>query len=233
MSGCFLDGADLLGNNRLERNVAYVDFYSRWSKEFGIDQIVMLDNASDLRSVFEFNKRVGGAYASFDQIDTLMKLSPSRVLFARFEERLVRGHGPHDYPYCWRALWAVQSLISAGFDRILCFDSDTYALTMDVAKYIRERTNGWYAFWSESGRHPESSASVLCRDAFPRFEEYVATPWVDKVGIMMEHDIPVTDLVPSYRCSRFGERGAPKQDETMDIYCQRPLTVDLEFGRFR
>jgi hypothetical protein len=208
---CFLEGKDLLGNDRLARNQRYLDYYEQCP--LGVDHIVLLDNASSPERIAKLR--------TFPQVGLM-----------RFDERLKRGPGPHDYPYCWRALWAYQDLIKAGAKKIITIDSDGFVLSERMAKYIRECNSGWVSFYCESGKHPESSIHILNEDTFSIFYSYIGEPWTTKVGTMMEHDLPFTHVETKFRCSRFGERGAPPQDDTMDFYAQAPLSVPLQFGKF-
>lgn len=210
---CFLEGKDLLGNDRLIRNRRYLEYYARIEKEIGFDQIFLFDNASTEDSI----QKLGSSTIAAN-IDLL-----------RFRERLERGPGPHDYPYCWRALYAIREIINLGFEKIISIDSDGFVLTKRLAEFIRKSDNGWVSFWCENGKHPESSLHILNRNAFPIFQNYTRTPWEDRVGVMMETDLPFTDVRQEFRCGRFGEIGAPPQDISMDYYGQALLKTPLQF----
>lgn len=209
---CFLEGKDALGNDRLARNQRYLDYYEQCP--LGIDQIALLDNASSNEQIKKLR--------TFPQVGLM-----------RFDERLERGPGPFDYPYCWRALWAYRELINFGVKKIITIDSDGFVLSNRMAKYIRECNTGWVSFHCESLNRPESSIHVLNVDTFSVYHSFtLGASWQSMVGLMMEQELPFTHVETQFRCSRFGEHGAPAQDSTMDYYGQTPLTMPLEFGKF-
>ncbi len=210
---CFLEGTDPIGNDRLARNQRYIDYYAPLETTLGFDEIVLFDNASSPEKLAQLK-------------------APKNVHVMRFDERLVRGPGPHDYPYCWRALYAYRDLINMGFEKFITIDSDGFVLSKRMAAYLKHADTGWVSFWSENGQFPESSIHVLCKDAFSIFHSFTGVPWSEYVGLMMEHELPFTHVDRQFRCSRFGELGSPPQDATMDFYGQAPLGVPLEFGKY-
>lgn len=231
VSPCYLEGKDPIGNNRVLRNQRYLNYYLGIQKHLGFHQIVLFDNASsyiridELLSQFPLKAAAGSANYARETIGSLLPIN-----LIRFENTLERGPGPHDYPYCWRALYAIYGLINLGFEKIITIDSDGFVLTKRMASFIRNCNTGWQSFWCENGQFPESSIHILNSTAFSLFTEYTKTPWVDRVGSMMERALPFSDLNRDFRVSRFGERAVPpEQDPTMDMYCQAPLSIALNF----
>lgn len=212
---CFLDGEDALGNNRLARNLRYMEYYAGLREELGFREMIFLDNASSMESITEFTAR-----------------RKPNVFLRLFKESLTRGPGVHDYPYCWRALWHIRELLDS-YDKIIFIDSDCFVLTKRMAEFIKNCNSGWQTFWNEAGGHPESTIWVLSWDTFGQFDLYTRGNWQDKVGTWMEKDLPFTALDKTFRCSRFGELDPPtEQNITMDCYMQARLTTPLQFGRY-
>lgn len=210
LAPCYLDGKDLIGNDRLERNIEFLRYYREnplWTI-LGQPSVFLIDNGSKRSLMAQLGITVVGM------------------------DHLAHGPEKHDYPYCWRALYFAQQLIGRGYDKILFIDSDMYILKFGLAKFLGSVQTGWRATWSNTHDFPESSLHVLCRDAFPVFEKYCETPWENRVGTMMEKDLPFTHIDRQFLVDRYGELGAPSQSPNMDAYGQRPLTVPLEFAKF-
>lgn len=217
VTACFLEGNDAIGNNRFDRNLRYLKFYSKIKGEVGFDDIILLDNHSPIDLVQRFK--------------VIARQENYPLWFLRYDERLERGPGPNEYPYCWRALYSYANLMHK-YDKIIGIDSDGFVLTARLARFINKCQSGWVTFWCETWGFPESSLMILCKDAFPLARGYFKTHWNDRLGRQMERDIPFTDVRRDFRCGRFGESGRPKQDETMDFYSQAPLEIDLVFKSF-
>lgn len=213
-SPCFLEGYDLIGNNRLERNRRYLDYYTGVKEDLGVDDIILYDNASA------------------DTYITALKAShPTGVTLFRASERLTHGAGKHDYPYCWRALYEFDTLFHLGYDKIIMIDSDGFVLSKRLAQYIKNTNTGWVSFKSTTHEFPDCSLQILNRDAYPVFKRYAETPWKERVGCTMERDIPFTLVSESFNVGRFGEEYLP-QSPGMDYYGQAPFNIELEYGKY-
>lgn len=211
-SPSFLEGHDALGSNRLQRNKRYIDYYSALKRKYLLfDDIWLADNASD-----------------YSSIRTLMKHAPPHVHMHRFQERLVRGLGGYDYPYCWRAIYFIQDLIAFGYKKIIAIDSDSFVVSKKMTDYINENNSGLYTFWSDKYRFPTAECYVLCEDSFPLFQKFCEIPWLFRVGSVLENEIPWTYVDHSFKCDRFGEE-KENQTEDMDGYFQASTDQPIFF----
>lgn len=231
MAPCFLDGNDPMGNDRLERYVRWLRYYLDIQHQLGFDRVVLFDNSSSLDRMHALADAVPHSYLKHPE-HLMLESIHERVTIFRMEPNLVRGDGPHAYPYCWRALYGIKDLIRLGYRKVIAIDTDCFVLTHRAADYIRGLQSGWVSFWCESGGHPDSTIHVLSEDAFQVYQQYTSEPWEKKVGRMMEWDLPFTACTRDYRYSKFGEYRHPPQDDTMDVYGQASLKTELTFGRF-
>jgi hypothetical protein len=210
-SPSYLEGTDPQGNNRLDRNIAWARWYKSIAGHMGIDELWLADNAS-----------------SYNRCALIEGFG---VTVHRFSKHLSRGEGENPYPYCWRALWFVRELVESNhYDRIIFCDTDTYVVSESFANYVRDRDTGWWSVWCPKHSFPEASFHVLNRDAFPLFMQYTSSPYTEKYGLLMEHNLRFTDVMHCFDCDRYGESRAP-QTNTMDLYGQRPLDIPLAFTR--
>ena len=242
---CFLEGKDGFGNDRFLRNKRYLDFYQPLKARLNIDNIFFFDNASEPWVIGLLmnpdGKRRG--YTVVDDpytrwwrtIETINECSKKEDFLVRFNQRLYAGPGPEDYPYCWRVLYAIENLIEIGYEKIIHIDSDCFILSDRMMKLIGRTTTGWKAMWCPTYQFPESSLSVLCEDAFPLFKKFVKEKhWPSRVGQKMETTLPYTEIIKDAVGDRYGEKDPPPyQNSDMDFYAQAPLSVELEFGRFK
>ncbi len=210
MSACFLDGEDYFGNDRTLRTLRYIDYYLRLKDDLGFDDIFLFDNAS-----------------SQTQIDIVKNHQPE-VHFRRYDQSLVHGGGPFDYPYCWRALYELKNLIKQGYDKIIAIDTDGYVLKSKLAHFIRDQNEGWYSFRDEIWNFPDSAIFVLNKDAFNICLKYMEKPWEQRVGELMERSIPFTHVETQFKCGRFGESRRPV-DDSMDYYGQASLNIIFQY----
>lgn len=209
---CFLDGMDAQGNDRLVRNIRYVRYYTAIRGVLGFDSIHLFDNNSSSSRIWELHHATRNTDLSVHS----------------FSSHLMRGPKPHDYPYCWRALYALQDLIARGYEKIIFIDSDAFVLSRVFAEFLRDCKTGWQAPWCPLLNTPETSIFVLCEDTYPLFQNYTKRPWENRVGDLMEGSLPITHVRKEFNVQRFGEMNPPPpQDPTMDAYLQTPLTMPL------
>lgn len=209
----YLEGLDPLGSSRLARNLRYIEYYSDL-KDHGhlhFDDIWLADNASKHSS-----------------IEALQELTTDYFQIHRFEENLVRGKGPYDYPYCWRALYFMQDLIRMGYKKIIFIDSDSFIVSQRLADYINEVKYGWTAFWSEKYKFPTAECHVLCEDSFYLLDKFCQVSWEHRIGTLMETQIPFTHVIKEFKCDRYGETRILQTDD-MDGYFQAPVNLELKF----
>jgi hypothetical protein len=211
---CFLEGKDALGNSRYDRNIRYVDYYSKIQGDLGIDALAMADNASPYSLMRSFLYHVEGK--------RFMKGS-----WFHYEERLTGGGG-YNYPYCWRALYALKELLN-DFYKIVIIDSDGFILSKRLAHYVRDLDTGWSTLWCNKWQFPESSFQVICRDAYPILKDFCdGDDYMKHNGKCMENVLPFTFVNKDFDSDRYGEDRVPQRDG-MDFYSQAPLDIPLEY----
>lgn len=229
VSPCFLEGTDALGNDRFARNRRYLDYYLENAEELEIDEIHLFDNASRLSFVAELSP---GTVMMEPHSNGWIKavLGPEKTTLWSFAQRLERGPRENDYPYCWRALYAIHQLIGQGFEKIIQIDSDGFVLTRRLARFIRECNTGWQSFYCPRGGWPESSIFILNRDAFGLFGHFTDKPWEQQIGPKMEEALPFTAVSFDFVCDRFGEKPRESWPQEIDYFGQAPLDIQLRFG---
>lgn len=208
-SACYLDGDDLFHNNRLQRNIRYVNYYKSIQDELGFDNIIMVDNASSAKNL---NKM------------------PDGIDFIKFDNHLPRK-GNLDYLYCWRTLYTLRDLVmSGGIDKVLMIDSDAYVLSKKLASHMKNSTSGWNTFWCPEFNFPESALAVLNADAFETLDRFCTGHYSYYNGQTMEEILPYTTVEKGFIGDRYGEKCLP-QTKDMDFYCQTPLTTEIVFDK--
>jgi len=206
----YLDGLDRQNNNRLERNIRYLNYYIPLKDKLGFDRIVFIDNDSSQESINEIRKVGNG-------ILDIIRLSP----------HLPSGSALN-YPYCWRGLYELKTLINRGYDKIISIDSDGFVLSQRLANYFRLLDTGWTSLWCPRWNFPESACHVLCEDSFPIYLDYIEQmPWQNRVGTKMETSLPFTYINKAFNADRYGESRLPQCTE-MDYYGQANLKTDLK-----
>lgn len=200
-AGCYLDGYDAIGNNRLERNIRYVNYYTSIREELGFEKIFLLDNGSNDESICEFLDRVDKSYLHFKSLENLKSDDPSH------------------YPYCWRVRYYTEELIKEGYEKIITIDSDCFVLSKRLAKYIKELNTGWTAMWCEKWQFPEDAMSILCKDSFHLFKNFIRVPVERRYGSKLEFSVPFTRIEEGFIGDRYGEDNID-MSEDMDFYAQ-------------
>lgn len=188
-TGCYLDGEDALKNNRLERNIRYVNYYSSMKELLGFDNIFMLDNGSSYGNAINFLNQTHG------------------VIFESLEN--IKSDGPNHYPYCWRALYYIQELIEKGYEKIIMIDSDGFVVSRRLFNHIKNLRLGWNTVWCKRWEFPEASLQILCKDSFHLFKNFARIDYKRRFGNIMEIVLPFTHIFNEFNCDRFGETNAP------------------------
>lgn len=136
-----------------------------------------------------------------------------------------------DYPYCWRSLYFVRWVAMSGqWDKIIMIDNDAFVLSKRLADYLKAVDTGWTSLWCERWKFPESSLTVICRDAFSILNEFCVDDFRFHNGKKMEEVTPFTNVEKRFVGDRYGEESPPrKQDESMDYYCQKPTSINVKF----
>ncbi len=195
----YLEGTDAHGNDRFKRIERYLDYYAPLRDELGFERIHLIDNASDEPLVHKAITR-----SPF----------PNTTAY-RFPDHL---RSAWNYPYCWRALYHLQTL-QAQYDKIIFCDSDGFVLTPRLADYIRGLQDGWTAFHNKRYNFPDSSLQILTQPAYPKFNQFCELGWLHRVGKQMETTLPFTRINTDYNTGRYGEDRMP-QFKFFDYYGQ-------------
>ncbi len=203
-SSCYLDGYDIQGNDRLLRTIRYVEYYSSIKDELEIDKIKLIDNGSCEQSIDYLYKATKNFDLDFESFPHLEHHIPGTL---------------HHYPNCWRALYQNMPLIEQGYEKILMIDTDTFICSKKLATFIRQLNSGWNVFWCKRWNFPSAELSVLCQDSFPILFKFAEKPWPERVGTLMEREIPYTRIHKDWNCDRYGEVNA-KLTENIDCYSQ-------------
>lgn len=207
----FLDGLDGFGNNRLARNIKYIEYYRKLKEHLGHELMVFADNHSSTKSC-----------------NTLLEVGGKDIAIMRFDHHLERI-STYSYPYLWRALYSMQEVIT-DFDKVIAVDSDCFVLTKRVADYIKGLNSGWTTFWCKKYGFPAAEIHILCKDTYSLFRSFIGQcRWEDRDGHSpMEIQLPFTHTEMSFNCDRWGEERL-EQQASMDIYCQAQLETVLTF----
>lgn len=197
--------------SRVDRVLKYLTYYSEFQKDLGVDQIYVSDNGGNGSQIFPLLNH-------FPDIELIR------------HPHLMRGEpGPvFDYLPCWRAFYDYKKVIADGFEKIIIMDDDAYILSDCLMNYVRDLESGWTTLWCPTFNFPESALSILCKDAFPRYEEFTREPYWNKNKsiIPFENLIPYTTINHNFNCDRWGETRAPQTAE-MDAYFQCPADLHL------
>lgn len=224
---CYLDGLDDLGNDRLARNLRYLDYYRSIKKEIGFDRIVMIDNGSSIDKLAHLKGNVFNEYN-----DLISSVESSDLDVWHFQNSLKKTvHGQHDYPYCWRTVYFMRDLIEFyNATKIIFIDSDAFVVSKKLAEYVRRWNKGWHSLYCKKYDFPESSFHVINQDSFYLLKAYTRDgDFMSRNNkVIMEKSLPFTHVHKEFDCDRYGETRVPYRTG-MDLYCQAPLDVPLSF----
>lgn len=197
----YLDGKDLNGNDRLERNIKFLNYYLPLKKKMGISDFWIFDNCS-----------------SEENFETFISIFPE-LKVVRFDKHLIR-HSIHDYPYCWRALYQWRPLIESGnYDRIVSIDSDAYILSPILLDWLCHKSIGWSALWCDEFQMPEAAVCALEKSKFDLFMGFSTIPWERYRGLILERTLPFTNIDRRFRSVRMDVN---KNIEGADVLIQVP-----------
>lgn len=214
-SPLYLDGSDLLGNDRVERTVKYVNYYRNLKRELNFDSFVFYDNASDINRIDDFKYKINAnEHHDVDVFSNRIHLPRTGIL---------------GYPYCWRALWALRPMMLSGAIRkILLFDTDCFVVSSRLGEFIRECNSGWVTVMCERYQFPEAAFQIINLDSFPMFLTFTDRPWGQFVGRVMETELPY-NVLTNFNCDRYGESREAQRPE-MDLYAQAPVDIPLSYN---
>jgi hypothetical protein len=222
----YLDGVDNLGNNRLERNLKYLNYYWPLRKEFGFQKIVMADNCSSVKSLAYLSDLAPASLGIQSEAQSSQLIPDFEIQLFRFEDHLAYGttfpqddpRSYYDYPYCWRGFDFLRRVFGhLNYDRVILIDSDGFVLSPRLAHFMRDIASGWTSFWCKKYGFPEASLQVIDRNSFR--SRYFTEPWQSHVGEIMEWSLPFTEVNRGFNCDRYGETRTPVSPD-MDYYGQ-------------
>jgi len=205
---CWLDEP-----GRLERNLKWLSYYRNIKSDLGYDQIILVDNASDIEEL----KKLKGHIIDAETRKVLHTELGTDLYIYRYGTHLPRI-SIWDIPYCWRGLEFMKTLLPK-VDKILAIDTDCYVLTKKFATFLKDQNTGWVAPWCEKYGFPETSLFVLSKDSFHLLENFPIPSYNHYATASFETWIPFTDVLKTFKGSRYGETGETQLPE-YDYYCQ-------------
>lgn len=207
----FLDGLDPSQSSRLARTIKWLIYYQKLKGNLSFEDIFLSDDGSS------------------DSSRAALSTTASGFVVLSHPKLSRQGSVSCDYPWCWRALFDMRSLIEFGFEKIIMIDTDTFVLTQRMVNYLNALRSGWTSFHLQKYDFPSAELHILCEDAFPRFLEYTKGDFMALNGKLMERELPFTKVVREFVFDRYGETRTPQTAE-MDAYSQTPLDVPMKFG---
>jgi hypothetical protein len=196
---------------RTKRATKFLEYYRKIQDDLGFDQIYVSDNGG-----------TGNQIAALLWQDQDIKLIRHPYIVRGI------GHPIYDALPCWRAAYDYAILIADGYEKIITTDDDAYILSGRFMDHIRNLESGYETYWCPKYGFPEGALSVLCKDAFPVYQEFIKTPYAERnfSGRPPEEIFPFTKINKSFQTDRWGETRT-KQDPSMDGYFQCPADLDL------
>ncbi len=204
----YLRGNDPSGNPRIDRAIKFLDYY--YARNIGFDQIYVTDNGGQ-------SKEIAWLIHYFPHIKLIR------------HPYMERGRG-HDYLPCWRTTHDYQIAIHDGFEKLILLDDDAFILSTRLLKHVNELKSGWEAMYCPKWDLPETGLSILCKDAFPAYFEFLKIPYANRnhQDNLIENILPYTKVNKDFNCDRWGEDRAP-QARGMDAYFQCPVDIPMKF----
>lgn len=204
---CWIDD-----DEKLERNLRWLEYYRSIKQHLKFNEIVLFDNASDLNTL----KLLGGTVIDADTLKVLHEATSDLKIY-RFNQHLARV-SMWDIPYCWRGLNYLKTIL-ASVDKVLLIDSDCYILKPNLARHLNNLTQGWEFMWCPTYRFPEASLSVLCKNSFHLLHNMKIPSYSHYLDKSFELYMPYTKVNTKFKGDRYGEKNIP-QTSDMDFYCQ-------------
>ena len=200
---------------RVERFRFWLDYYLRLRDRLGFDRIVMVDDASDLAVLGQFDINI------YDEDWNPLKASEGIVHVIWCAEFLPR-RGMCDYPYYWRDVKIMQSVLQEwDVEKMLWVETDMFVLTPRLADYLKGLDSGWTTFHSRMLNFPETALHVLCKDAMHRFLDFPIPSYDHYRGHLLENLwAPLfTHISRDFVGDRYGQENR-RQEVHMDYYGQ-------------
>ncbi len=193
---------------RLRRAMNFVRYYQKLQAELGFEKLYISDNGSNEEAL--------------QKLESIITIPFETIR----RPHIPRGQG-HDYLPCWRNQYGVERAINDGFKKVIVMDDDAYLLSKRVRSYVKGLRSGWTTFWCPKYQFPEVATHILCEDTFPLFREFIATPYEQRNGKLMEWEMPCTNINKNFNMDRYGETNTPQLPE-VDGYFQCSHDVELK-----
>lgn len=204
---CYLDDENKWTNNRLMRNVKWLDFHKKLFNKMNVDNVYFCDNASS----FEKKRFLKGHES---------------VFLIEYDQHLPRT-GHLGYPYLWRVLYETKNLMS-NYDKIVFLDTDIYLLSDVMVDWYANTNTGWQTLWCEKHGFPESGTWILSKDHYDKFNLFASGDYMKYNGKCMETFLPFTHVNKQFNGDRWGE-GNNECPEDADFYAQAHNTRQFMF----
>lgn len=210
----YLDGNDLTGSSRLERNIKWLEYYIPLKEKLGVDDILLVDNNSSPENL--------------------------KVLKAKFPEVSVKQNQVHltrltvhAYGYWYRAFsQAADCAISWGYEKMIHLDTDVYVLNDKFANHLKLIETGWTSFWSPIHKYPDATIQIICGDHVDKMKKFMSEDFLRFYPYEYVDDkMPLTHVDRSFNGDRWGDYDARPQDPSMDFYGQCPVSLKMEFNK--
>lgn len=206
----YLDGVDKVGTPRFWRNLDWVKYYSDLNH---VEHIILNDNGSNQGLISKF-------------LQEYRYLRSRAIIEVIPNEGLEHGrHSTYDYRHLWRVVYHLKELLK-DFDKVLMIDTDTYILSPNCLKFLKDVETGWHVFWSNKYQFPAAEVQVVCKDMLPVIEEFTSKPIESYYGKCMETTLPYTEIHKEFIGDRYGETFL-MQHPKMDWYSQTPWQIRM------
>ena len=136
----------------------WIDYYRDRMHKLEVSHLILIDDGSaDIPGWADLT--------IVDAADPLPRKLPPGIYLFTFKTHLGR-QSISDYPGWWRSfLYSWKIADRYGFDRIIHIESDCFALSENMFRYIRDTQSGWAAPWCRAFGFAETCFQIICSDA--------------------------------------------------------------------
>jgi hypothetical protein len=205
---CILDSEE-----RIQRNIKWLEYYIPLQDKLGYDDIVMVDNASP-------NENLNALSSAFPQ-----------VKFIKKTDRIERvGH--LGYEYWYRAFReAIRYARNHAYNKIIHIDSDGFLLSNRICEDVKNLNSGWNCYWCEAHKFPDTIFQIIGSDQIDNAYNFMSTGYLPHYGKRQAEDIvPFTNVNKSFIGDRYPDKGIIIQDPNWDYCAQVPLSMNIKFN---
>ncbi len=178
----------------------WIDYYLPRMGKLGVGHLILIDDGSPTLPDWPDLEIIRAD-------DPLPDLLPPGVYLFTFRAHLGRSSISR-YPGWWRSfLFSWKIADTYGFARIVHLESDCYALSEAMFRFIRETRSGWTAPWCRAYGFAETGFQIIGADALEELGKFYRLG----EGFYAHHDryaeltLPFTHLEKSFAGDRFGE----------------------------